>query len=362
MDHKITDSHDPIRAAEICIPCEDLTQMLAFFTGDLGFRVDLIFPADAPCIAVVSGHGVTLRLERSEATGPVGAVLRLHGDEGTRRLTAPNGMRIEFVDDAAASVLPGKTVNPEWVLTRGGSDGWSAGRAGMLYRDLIPSRLGGRFIASHIRIPDGGEVPDYVHFHKVRFQMIFCRTGWVRVVYEDQGEPFVLHAGDCVLQPPEIRHRVLESSPGLEVVEVGCPAVHETWADHALDLPTTSIRHDRKYAGQRFVRYEAAGASWDPSEFGGFESSDTGIAAATAGLAGVRVLRAQRDVNNTTTPVASAEEFHFLFVLTGEVRVEGDAIGDHILSEGDSCVLPGGITYSMRAARGAELLQVKLPA
>src|SRR6185312_10404915 len=24
------------------------------------------------------------------------------------------------------------------------------------------------------------------------------------------GDPFVMHAGDCVLQPPEIRHRVLE--------------------------------------------------------------------------------------------------------------------------------------------------------
>src|SRR3546814_7577110 len=104
----------------------------------------------------------------------------------------------------------------------------------MHYRDLIPGRLGGRFIASHIRIPDGGEVADYVHYHRVRFQMIFCKTGWVRVVYEDQGPPFVLHAGDCVLQPPQIRHRVLEASAGLEVVELGCPAVHETCADHGL--------------------------------------------------------------------------------------------------------------------------------
>ena len=84
----------------------------------------------------------------------------------------------------------------------------------MRYRDLVPGRLGGRYIASHIEIPDGGTVPDYVHFHDVVFQMIFCAAGWVRVVYEDQGEPFVLHAGDCVLQPPLIRHRVLEASPG----------------------------------------------------------------------------------------------------------------------------------------------------
>ena len=110
---------------------------------------------------------------------------------------------------------------------------WVVGRAGMRYRDLIPGRLGGRYIASHIEIPDGGEVPDYVHFHDVVFQMIFCAAGWVRLVYEDQGEPFVLHAGDCVLQPPLIRHRVLEASPGLEVVEIGCPAEHLTRRDHA---------------------------------------------------------------------------------------------------------------------------------
>jgi quercetin dioxygenase-like cupin family protein len=110
---------------------------------------------------------------------------------------------------------------------------------------LIPGRLGGRFIASHIRIPGGGEVADYVHFHKIRFQMIYCRRGWVRVVYEDQGPSFVMHEGDCVLQPPEIRHRVLEASPGLEVIEIGASAEHETWRDHVLDLPTPRLRPQR---------------------------------------------------------------------------------------------------------------------
>ena len=90
----------------------------------------------------------------------------------------------------------------------------------MLYRDLIPGRLGGRYIASHITIPEGGPVADWVHYHRIAFQLIVVRRGWVRVVYEDQGEPFVMSAGDLVLQPPGIRHRVLESSPGLEVVEI----------------------------------------------------------------------------------------------------------------------------------------------
>eukprot|EP01052_Picozoa_sp_SAG31_P001309 SAG31_NODE_44_length_31168_cov_16.507290_19_plen_124_part_00 len=60
-----------------------------------------------------------------------------------------------------------------------------------------------------------------VHFHRVAFQIIYCLKGWVRLSYEGQGPPFVLRAGDCVLQPPTIRHRVLESGDGLEVVELG---------------------------------------------------------------------------------------------------------------------------------------------
>ena len=50
-------------------------------------------------------------------------------------------------------------------VTRADAAAWSTGRAGMLYRDLVPDRQGGRFIASHIRLADGGPVPDHVHFH-----------------------------------------------------------------------------------------------------------------------------------------------------------------------------------------------------
>jgi quercetin dioxygenase-like cupin family protein len=178
-----------------------------------------------------------------------------------------------------------------FVLSRMGDD-WGLGRAGMQYRDLIPGRQGGRFIASHIRIPFGGPVSDYVHFHRIRFQMIYCKAGWARLVYEDQGEPFVLSAGDCVLQPPQIRHRVLEASNGLEVIEVGCPALHETVADHAMTLPTPHVLPERNFAGQRFVRHVAAEASWLQWRREGFEMRDAGIAAATNALAGVRVVRA----------------------------------------------------------------------
>jgi quercetin dioxygenase-like cupin family protein len=230
----------------------------------------------------------------------------------------------------------------------------------MQYRDLIPGRLGGRFIASHIRIPDGGETPDYVHFHKIRFQVIYCKEGWVRVVYEDQGPPFVLEAGDCVLQPPEIRHRVLEASPGLEVIEIACPAVHETYADHEILLPTTQILPARLFGGQRFVLHRASEARWIPWILDGYESRDTGITAATNGLAAVRVVRCTGSA--MVSAIEHTGEFLFLFVLKGELTLDGVEKGKNRLREGDSCVLPAGVEYTMRASADLEMLEVCLPA
>jgi hypothetical protein len=135
--------------------------------------------------------------------------------------------------------------------------GWIEGRVGMLYRDLTPDELKGPVVISHIRLPFDGEVPDFVHYHKVEFQMIRCIKGRIKVVYEDQGPPFWLEAGDWVIQPPEIRHRVLECEPGSEVIEISMPAEHETWIDHEMTLPTPEHRPEREFNGQRFVRFVA---------------------------------------------------------------------------------------------------------
>ena len=277
--------------AEVVLPCSDLPATIEFFVTVLGFRIELISPADEPEVATLSGHGLHVRL--APGGGDPGRIrLACAGTEppATRELLAPNGTRIELVAAQAPPPLP--ALAPAFTLTRErDAPGMVIGRAGMRYRDLIPGRLGGRYIASHIAIPDGGPVGDWVHYHRVRFQMIYCRRGWVRVAYEDQGEPFVLRAGDCVLQPPGIRHRVLEASAGLEVIEIGSPARHDTLADHALDLPNDRRDPDRDHAGQRFVRHVAQGASWQPIGAGDYERRDTGIGAATRGLAQAGVVQ-----------------------------------------------------------------------
>jgi quercetin dioxygenase-like cupin family protein len=351
-----------IRAAEVVLPCADLEATLAFFTGRLGFELEAIFPADAPAVAVIAGHGLRLRLERSGQGAPGRIRLLCREPDaiaaGARVLTAPNGTRIELVEAEAPIVLP--PLEPKFVLSRMDGDGaWDAGRAGMLYRDLIPGRLGGRFIASHILIREGGPVPDYVHFHKIRFQMIFCRAGWVRLVYEDQGPPFVMVAGDCVLQPPEIRHRVLESSPGLEVIEIACPAVHETFADNVLTLPTATPNPRRDFAGQRFLWHVAASASWQPWRVRGFECRDTGMAEATNGLAGARVVRPK---GASGTPLGTHDgELLFLFVLSGSATLTCD--GTHRLAPGDAATIPAETPHALGdCADDLSLLEVTLPA
>jgi mannose-6-phosphate isomerase-like protein (cupin superfamily) len=256
-------------------------------------------------------------------------------------------------------------LRPSFVVTRPGAEGaWTTGRVGMLYRDLIPGGQGGRFIASHIRIAEDGPVPDYVHFHRVRFQMIFCRRGRVRVVYEDQGPPFDLHAGDCVIQPPGIRHQVLESA-GLEVVELTCPAEHETLADEELMLPTATEHPARQFAGQTFVRHHAATAPWSAGPVPGFSSCDLGIGAATGGLAAARVVRrdpggGEGDTSRTVPPTA---ELAFSFVLAGRAVLRSERHGEHGVGPDDAFVVPPGESYRLcDAADDVEVLEVTLPA
>lgn len=359
-----TRGENRIEAAEVVLPCADLDATLAFFTEQLGFRVAAIFPADHPAVAVINGHGLRIRLQRGASGSP--GVLRLvcrdvaELADGATSLTAPNGTRIELADADPPLVLP--PLRQSFVLTRMADDAsWGTGRAGMRYRDLIPDRQGGRFIASHIRIPGGGPVPDYVHYHRVRFQMIYCYRGWVRVAYEDQGPPFELRAGDCVLQPPRIRHRVLESSPGLEVIEIGCPAEHETLADQDLQLPTSTVDRERDFGGQRFVRHEAATASWRPWRLAGFEARDIGIGAATDGVAGVHVAR---PAGNPPVQVAGHDaELVFDFVLEGAVTLHCEGHDVHRLAAGDCFVVPAGVPHALAECSGdLELLEVSLPA
>jgi mannose-6-phosphate isomerase-like protein (cupin superfamily) len=358
-----------IESAQVVVPCADLARTLGFLTASLDFHVDLVMPADSPTLAVVSGYGLVLRLVQRTGVDIAPITLHLTGEppaatsDARAATRTVDGLTIEFESTRRLVEIPAG--EQRFTITRlEGGEPWSVGRAGMLYRDLIPGRYGGRFIASHIRIPDGGEVPDYPHFHRIRFQMIYCRSGTARLVYEDQGEPFVFTAGDCVLQPPEIRHRVLETSAGFEVIELGCPAVHETHADRSMTLPTAAVRPARDFGGQRFVRHVAATTPWSPWPLAAgearFSARDTGIAAGTRGIAGAWTVRCTAEA--TTPTLAHEGELLFLFLLRGRMHIDGPELGRHELADADCCTIPAGAEFRVTGLSGLELLAVALPA
>lgn len=351
-----------ISSAQIRLPSADLKLDLPFFQHVLGFKLDKIFPADDPAVAIISGHGLCLRLERGAAEPPI--TLRLLCDQphefanGKTELVAPNGCKIEVVSASSPLVRP-QTQHAFSVRRLRDGAPWVIGRAGMHYRDLVPDRLGGAIIASHIRIPGGGPVPDMVHYHTIGFQLIFCYRGWVRLVYEDQGAPFVLEAGDCVIQPPEIRHRVLESSDNLEVVEIGVPADHETTIDHSMELPTSTFNPDRIFGAQRFCHSKAAQALWQPFRLNGFDYRETGINEATNGIANVVVARF-----NGVTPDSSQHsgDILFTYILEGSMSLIGEDGSTHKLEPGDAFVVPPAFnTRYSDCSNDLELLEVSLP-
>jgi quercetin dioxygenase-like cupin family protein len=345
---------------EIRLPTKDLKEDLPFFTKTLGLRLDMIYPADDPEVAVLSGHGLRLRLQRGASEPP--CTLRLLTEDpdafAAPVLFAPNGTRIEIEPLNTPLVMP-KTEHAFVVRRLADQAPWVIGRAGMQYRDLVPSRLGGAIIASHIRIPDGGPVPDMVHFHKVGFQLIFCVKGWVDVVYEDQGPKIRLTAGDCFIQPPEIRHRVLEASDGIEVIEIGVPAEHITEIDHDMTLPTPHLRPEREWQGQRFVHNVAEGAIWAPFRVPGFEARDTTIALNTKDVASVMVAR---PVRGTPPATRHDSDIHFTYVMSGGMTLEGEGKNPFRLEAGDAFVIPPGMTTRYaEATPDLELLEVSLP-
>lgn len=301
------------------LDCNDLDTALEFYSAEGMFRIESIYPADSPRVARLSGPGINLTLKG-----------------GT----------------------PVETADPSLIVTRVDDHGFGAGRAGMQYRDLIPGRFGGRFIASHIRIPDGGPVPDYVHHHHVEFQFIFCVNGWVKVVYEDQGDPMLMKAGDCFLQPPHIRHRVLESSDNMEVVEIACPAEHETFVDHEMKLPTSEVRPDRDFGGQRFVFHQADKAVWQLSDVPGMEYRNTGIAYATKGVVSVVVVRATGECGDI--PLTHTAEMRFCFLLKGNAVLQNGTTT--LLGPGDSVAVPATMECRLEdLSPGIEMLEVIVP-
>jgi len=321
------------------------------FLERLGFRLEEIAPADDPAEALMTGHGLRLKLERAYR-GDTELVLPAGGTLALGRYVGPSRLVVEVAGPGAPIASPPA---PAFVHTRFAETPFHEGRAGLLYRDLLPSRLGGRWVASHIRAARGGPIKDRVHHHAVRLQLIFCLSGESELVYEDHGPPFPFRAGELVLQPPGLRHRVLSASEGFEVVEIASPAWHPTSIDHEMALPTPDRAPDRLRSGQRFLHAVAdrcpvrSVAPWVDVRELGLDAPSGGLAAAQTvsfGSAGTVQLR-------------EADDLRFLFVLQGSGSLQGAASAT--LAPRDAVALPPA-SVLLTGAPGLQVLEVTSPA
>ena len=328
------------------VPADPLDATIGFLERH-GFRLEEIAPADDPSEAVMSGYGLRLRLDRSHRGGVELHVPAAPGATPGRHV-GPAGLVVSVVAPGTGTLPPAA---PAFVHTRLAETPFHEGRAGLLYRDLLPSRLGGRWIASHIRAARSGPVADRVHHHAVRLQLIYCLSGEARLVYEEQGPQFTFRGGDLVMQPPGLRHQVLEASAGFEVVEIASPAWHPTSFDHAMVLPTRDRAPDRLRSGQRFLH---AVADQCPRELLApcVEARDLLLQAASGGLATARALRFD---GAGTVELRDANDLRFLFVHEGSGSVDGSSRVD--LATHDAVALPRG-RFLLTGAPGLRVLEV----
>jgi quercetin dioxygenase-like cupin family protein len=98
------------------------------------------------------------------------------------------------------------------------------------YRDLgISKATNGMVVAHVIRFvpPCRPQEVSKRHYHDVDFQMIYVLKGWIKTELEGQGA-VTIRAGGCWLQPPRIKHAVLDYSDDCEVLEIVAPADFKT--------------------------------------------------------------------------------------------------------------------------------------
>jgi Cupin domain len=98
------------------------------------------------------------------------------------------------------------------------------------YRDLGMSKATNGLLQAHvIRFipPCDPAVVSKRHFHDVDVQMIYVLKGWIKSEFEGQGE-VTMGEGAAWLQPPRIKHTVLDYSDDCEVLEIILPAEFRT--------------------------------------------------------------------------------------------------------------------------------------
>lgn len=99
------------------------------------------------------------------------------------------------------------------------------------YRDLgLAKATHGNVQAHVIRHAPGftsAERQSARHYHDVKFQMVYVLKGWIKSEFEGHGVQ-EFRAGSCWTQPSGIKHKVLDASDDMELLEIIMPAEFDT--------------------------------------------------------------------------------------------------------------------------------------
>jgi len=103
-------------------------------------------------------------------------------------------------------------------------------RAYAKYRDLGMAKATGGMVQAHVIrfvAPCRPEEVSKLHYHDVEFQMVYVLKGWIKTELEGQGA-HLMRPGSAWVQPPKIKHKVLDYSDDCELLEVILPADFDT--------------------------------------------------------------------------------------------------------------------------------------
>jgi mannose-6-phosphate isomerase-like protein (cupin superfamily) len=98
------------------------------------------------------------------------------------------------------------------------------------YRDLgVKDATHGLAVAHVVKFigPCDPKVVSKMHLHKAEFQMIYVLKGSMTTEFDGHGV-HTMKAGDSWLQPPSIKHKVLNYSDDCEVLEIVMPGNFKT--------------------------------------------------------------------------------------------------------------------------------------
>jgi Cupin domain len=172
------------------------------------------------------------KLRKAKRTAPASRTVRKTSSSNkTSRSSSKMSARRRL---AAAKAKPKPKTKPRkqtFVASHLSPNAFEGGlRSYAKYRDLgMAAATNGLAQAHVIKMipPCDPAVVSKRHYHDVEFQMIYVLKGWIKGEYDGAGEVTMVE-GSCWLQPPKIKHTVLDYSDDCELLEIILPAEFDT--------------------------------------------------------------------------------------------------------------------------------------